>query len=279
MSSVTFKVKHYDKSVSRYKLDEGKGKKLAQMVGQKVMEDVMVGAASKISGKYKFTVAQHNRRAVLEAAIYFQRVVCRTPKDEKYYNPETKKMHYADKDFVWKSWSIKYWGKTLTAEQMGEYLFEDFNDKSSINTIAQIITNDLFRGEDRLTNRKTRIRNIRIENLHPRFAMLEYGTYDPPDSASIKTGKEKGLPHGKVRGYSVQAPYGMERITRAEMADFTDSMLDNYFGAYGSVQPEHDKVPTGSEVKELRKIMMQNGILKRHLSPKDIDRIAEVMDK
>ena len=34
-----------------------------------------------------------------------------------------------------------------------------------------------------------------------------------------------------------------------------------------------------SEMKELRKIMMRNGILKRHLSPKDIDRIAEVMDK
>ena len=63
------------------------------------------------------------------------------------------------------------------------------------------------------------------------------------------------------------------------MADFTDRMLDNYFGAYGSVQPEHDKVPTGSEMKELRKVMMHNGILKRHLSPKDIDRIAEVMDK
>lgn len=276
MSSVTFKVKHYDKSVSRHKLDKDKGKKLAQMVGQRVMEDVMVGAAPKISGKYKFTVAQHNRRAVLEAAIYFQRVVCRTPKDEKYYNPETKKMHYADKDFVWKSWSIKYWGKTLTAEQMGEYLFDDFNDKSSINTIAQIITNDLFKGEDRLINRKTRIKSIRIENLHPRFAMLEYGTYVPKDS-SVKQGPE--YQHGRVNGYSVQAPYGMERITRAEMAEFTDSMLDNYFGAYGSVQPEHDKVPTGSEMKELRKVMMHNGILKRHLSPKDIDRISEVMDK
>ena len=274
MASVTFKVKHYDRSVSKHVLNENSGKKLAQMIGQRVTEEVMAAAAPKIARKYNYTVAQHNRRVILETAIYFQRVVSRTPKDEKYYNPETKRWHYPDDDYVWKSWAIKYWGKIITAEQMGESLFEDFNDKSSIDSIASIITK-LYGGDKKISNRKTRIKNIRIENMHPRFAQLEYGSYVPKDS-SIKEGERQ---HGRVNGYSVQAPYGMERITRAEMAEFTPTMLDNYFGGYGSVRPEHDQIPTGEEMKELSKIMLHHGILRRHLMPKDIEKIAEVMDK
>lgn len=276
MASITFKVKHYDKSVSRYKFDEEKDKKIARMIGQRLTENVMAGAATKIARQYKYTVAQHNRRAIMEAAIYFQRVVSRTPKDEHWYDPATKKSHSPDKDYIWKAWTIKYWGRTITSAQMGENLFLDFNDNQSISVIADYIT-QLFGGEDKITNRKTRIKNIRIENLHPRFAQLEYGEYVPQDG-SIKIGKEHGLPHGKVRGYSVQAPYGMERITRAEMAEFTDEMLDRYITTY-SVHPEHDKVPTGQEMRELRKVMLHNGILKRHLSPRDIERIAEAMEK
>jgi len=277
MATITFKVKHYDKSVSRYKFDSDKDKKVAQMIGRRVMEDVMVGAAPKIARRYKYTVAQHNRRAIMEAAIYFQRVVSRTPRDEHWYDPETKKSHAPDKDYIWKAWTIKYGRSSITSAEMGEDLFDEFNDKYSINIIAEKLTL-LYGGHDVIANRKTRIKNIRIENLHPRFAMLEYGTYVPPDG-SIKTGKERGLPHGKFSGYSIQAPYGMERITRAEMAAFTPEMLDNYFGTYGSVEAENEQVPTGEQMKALRRVMMQNGILKRHLSPKDIEKIAEVMDR
>ena len=66
------------------------------------------------------------------------------------------------------------------------------------------------------------------------------------------------------------------------LREFTDTMLDSYMtytGYSGSFMAEHDQIPTGEEVRELQKVMARNGILKRHLTKGDIEKISEVMNK
>lgn len=268
MASFNIKVKHYDKSVSAHKKVEGK--KIASIIGTTLKESVIAMASTGIVE----SVRQHNERVVLQAAIFFQRVVTRTPKDETYYDPITQVSHKADTDFVWKSWKISYWGKSVTAEDMGEELFENesaFNDKNKINAIADIIKNTLFRGESKFNSRKTRIRNIRIENKHNRFAMLEYGSYKQKNSIP-KEGDEHF--HGIQNGYSVQAPYGMLRITQAEMESMSIDDFDKWFKRYKSNTANITRVPSRAQMKKLVKLMEN----KRHLSMKDIDAIAQVYE-
>ena len=226
MALVTFKVRHYDKSVSKRVFSKVKGKEISQMVGQRVMEDVIAGTAPKIARKAKYSAIVQNKRVVMETAIYFHRVVARTPKDEYYYNSYRERYHSPDNDYVWKSWTIKSLGGRrvgITAGELGEQLFEIFNDLSAISTIYNLIMKSLgdeFFKEKRkkkvgVISKVRRLKTVKVENTHARYAQLEYGGYKC-NEAPIKEGPK--YQHGIVHGYSVQAPYGMERITRAEMA-------------------------------------------------------------
>lgn len=278
------KVKHFGKTeVTKIKVTDkntGETKKISQFIGKSVTEEIIAGVAPKIARNYKYTVLQQNNRSIMQAAIFFQRVVSRTPIDEHYYDKDGKRGHKPDKDYIWKSWEVKYWGKTLSAANIDRSFFEEFDDKSSIFKIYHMLR-ELYGGDDRLSARKTRIKNIRVENKHPRFALLEYGDYKPADSITIKgPGKEEGRMHGKQRGYSVQAPYGMERITLAEMAQMDDKVIDSYFKSYETYKDdEFYMVPSAEQVKELGKILGKNKITRKHLSKRYIEKIAEVMER
>lgn len=273
---VTFslKIKHFDKSVTSHKFKGKDGKQMSKIIGQKYLEDVVAVTANAVAE----TVALHNERVVYQAAVFFTRVVSRTPKDESYYDREKKVGHTADDDYVWKHWKIKYWGKEITAEQMdttGE-LFgneNDFDNRMKIQEVANIIKSKLFKGEAKFSQRKSRIRNLRIENDHPRFAMLEYGTYEKKNS-EIKKGDKHW--HGLQNGYSVQAPYGMLRITQAEMLSMNESDFDRFISVFDRNSARVQKIPNKTQMMKLKKIMTENGIPKRHLSNKDIDAITEV---
>lgn len=264
------KVKHYGKTVvSKKKVD---AKEVSTLIGINLKQAVagMVGNAAVT------TVRQHNEMVLLKAAIFFQRVVTRTPKDETYYDPKTKVYHKADSDFVWQSWKVLYWGKSVSALEMGAGLFEnesDFNSKAKIQKIAQIIQDRLFGGEQKFEKRTTRIRNIRFENTHPRFAMLEYGTYEK-SSGEISEGPKHQ--HGVVGGYSVQAPYGMYRITQAEMEAMSMQDIANWsFRDFKSKMAKEGvtKIPSQKQMKKISKLISD----KTHLSGKDIENIATVM--
>ena len=270
--SVAFniKVKHYGKTVVSKKTKNGK--EVSTLIGSNLKQSV----ARIVGNAVVETVRQHNEMVITKAAIFFQRVVTRTPKDETFYDPKTKVYHKADSDFVWKSWKMLYWGKSVSAEEMGAGLFEnesDFNNKAKIQKIEKIIKDRLFGGEKKLNKRIKRIRNIRFENTHPRFAMLEYGTYEK-SSGEISKGPKHS--HGVANGYSVQAPAGMYRITQAEMEAMSMQDIANWsFRDYKSKMAKEGvtRLPSPQKLKELANLIGD----RTHLSDSDIDRVARIM--
>ncbi len=219
------------------------------------------------------TVARHNERVLFQAAMFFQRAVTRTPKDEEYKG-DVRGHHIPDDDYVWKHWTIKYWGKKVTAEEMGEELFSDeglFNDPRIIRYVAEEIKEKLFGGEEKFSKRKTRIRNIRFENEHPRFAMLEYGGYQvsepPPDKGPLHY-------HGLQNGYSVQAPHGMLRITQAEMEQMRFDEFDKWLSNFKKNNRGIKRVPSKTMMKKLASVIGD----KTHLTTKDIDAITKIYE-
>lgn len=271
-------------SYTSQKVTREDGKKISQLVTTSIEQQV----AGLVGNAVAETVAQHNRNVIAKTAIFFQRVVSRTPKDEDYYDSYYHKSHKADKDDVWKEWKVLYWRKSVTAEQMGLNLFdkaEDFNNKTKINAVMKIIINSLFGGEEKLVKRATRIRSIRIENTHPRFAMLEYGEYENTKrdnfderhgSARISGIKRGGMSgkyiHGTVGGYSVQAPTGMLRITQAEMETMNIADFDKWFSSnYKRNNKNVKKVPSAQETKKIMTVIKN----RRNLSDSDIEAILK----
>ena len=262
--TVRLKVKHLDKTTTVHKFNDDRTKKIAALVGTTLKEDI----AAIVGDKVVESILQHNERVVAQAAVFFQRVVTRTPKDESYLG------HTADTDFVWKHWKVLYWGKSVSAEEMGEDLFadeHDFDNKEKIQAVAKFIKERLFKGEEAFRKRKTRIRNIRFENKHDRFPMLEYGSYKIKNSEKIKEGPKHY--HGVQNGYSVQAPYGMERITLAEVTSMPLRDFDRWLSA--THNKKVTRVPSKAQMRELVAIIGN----KRHLSGKDIDAIGRVYEK
>ncbi len=242
---------------------------LAELVTTSIKEEV----CKVICGTVKEEVFQHNLRVIFQTAMFFQRVVNRTPKDEEYRDAHNR-LHKPDDDYVWKSWSVEYDKKKVTAEEMGEYLFSDwlegtsFNDLNSINIVSNEIMDRLFGGFTGLRERTKFIRSIRIVNTHPRFAMLEYGGYEISDTP---TPVKYDYWHGVKNGYSVQAPYGMLRITQAEIESMTMKDYLSYIKRFKTYNSSVRKVPSQSKMKTLMKLITD----KTHLSSKDIEFIAE----
>lgn len=245
-------------------------KEIAQLVTTSLREKIAVIAG----GAVVQSVLKHNEQVLFKVAMFFQRVVTRTPKDERYHL-KTGGYHIPDDDYVWKHWIIRYWGKQVTAEELGEVFFCGdkgiFNDKGTINMLANMIIEKLFGGYDKFFSKRFRIRSIRIENVHPRFAMLEYGGYQCGDTKEPSKGSYW---HGVQNGYSVQAPYGMLRITQAEMESMSMTDFDKYMKNFNFYNKNVTRIPSKSKMKRLVKLIEG----RTHLSNKDIDAITEVYE-
>lgn len=245
------------------------GKTVSKLITSSLRQEIAGMAGTQIVE----TVRQHNERVLMQAAIFFQRVVTRTPKDEVYHIQGEGK-HIPDDDYVWKNWKILYWRRSLSAEDIGEQYFQDeskFNDKSCINAVAKAIKENLFGGEAKFNARKNRIRNIRFENLHPRFAMLEYGLYE---SSNQKYSKGKYHMHGVQNSYSVQAPYGMLRITQAEMQQMSIADFDKWIANYKRNTQNVTRIRNKSDMKKLASLILD----RTHLSDSDIDAITQIYE-
>jgi hypothetical protein len=158
-------------------------------------------------GVYRIGKTARQRNIYL-AAIFFQRVVSRTPVDENYIKYNGQK-HEMDDDVVRKCWYLEYNGKKIYSRDIGMDLFEDTDDKESMENIKSAL--------DRFFPEKKVPRQIKIYNDNERMPMLEYGTYEA-DSRGISY-SDSGTPHGIEDGFSIQAPAGMLRITMAEVGE------------------------------------------------------------
>lgn len=229
------------------------------------LEDCLVRiAAASVSESYLV----ERERTLYMAAIFFQRVVSRTPVDEDYLFWNKKKddldFHKADDDAVREAWELNSagTGSGFTAKDFMDagVSFDKFNSKSDIDRIYRLIS-DRFAGYEKVS--------IFIENHHKRFSQLEFGEY--LHDGDLKKGSK--YYHGVERGYSVQAPYGMLRITQAEfgqmkLSESTEKMIKSYVNRSQRLQ----KIPSQAKVKRLRSLMKD----KTHLSNSDIESVESI---
>ena len=272
----TLKIKHRGGTPRIYKEKDAKGKthKIATYF-KNALEDEMID----MTGKMVCEAAETQKlRSLYLAAVFFQRVVSRTPVDEGY--PTESRwagIHYPDDDYVRDAWKARCNGRTISAktlrEEYGIY-FETFNNEREINKIFKIFK-DKFLNAPRA--RKTKV-SVNIENTHERFAMLEYGgligeTPGKPKKGkwSDYTGKGGKHYHGIQNGYSVQAPYGMLRITEAEFQKMSLNVSTAYILKNYVKRTQHvTKVPSKVKMKKLKTLLS-----KSKLTNKDIEEVVE----
>lgn len=241
------------------------GKTVSKLIAG-AMEDsvVLTGAALLTETMESFII-----RNLYLSAIFFQRVVCRTPVDEDYLYMDSKdnlEFHKKDDDSVRDAWTVSYNNAKITARQMMDsgISFGTFNDRNDIDKIFELFKAKFLKGKSR------ELRQVRISNGHKRFAMLEYGEY-PHDNGVRGKGKYY---HGTDRGYTIQAPYGMTRITEAEFQQMSLSMsTEELIGKYVKKSNRLKKTPSKSKMKRLKSLILD----RTHLSDSDIGSAMEIM--
>lgn len=261
--SFRLKIKHAGASkVEQYSDKNGR-------VFSKRVAGVIEEQAINVTGRRLLETAVTNReRTLFLAAVFFQRVVNRTPVDENYYYTNAKGelvMHKKDDDAVRDYWVASYNNRKVTAKQLREsgISFDTFNDEGDIRKIYEAFRKAFIQGKG-----NKNIKSIHIDNTHERFPMLEYGEYQG-DSGVIGEAEYK---HGVEGGYSVQAPHGMLRITEAEFQTMSLKMSTNkLIKEYVRRSQRINKVPSDSKMKELKRI-----IYKGHINEDDLDAIERM---
>ncbi len=261
---VSFKIKIKHQGSSRVDQYTGKdGKVVTEKIAGAIEDDVYA-----VAGRRIFESAVVNReRTLFLAAVFFQRVVSRTPIDEDYYFMNAKgdlEIHHKDDDVIRDFWTASYNNRKVTAKQLREagLTFDNFNDEGEIRKIYEIFRKAFIIYENK------NIKTIHIDNTHERFPLLEYGEYA---ADSEKKRGEKYF-HGVEGGYSVQAPRGMLRITQAEFETMSLNMSTNkLIKEYAKRSQRVNKIPSESKMRELKRIMK-----KRHLRDEDIETIERI---
>lgn len=198
--------------------------------------NLMIGAVeSKVINLTGKMIAQAglaaSERVLWLSAIYFQRLISRTPRDENYtyYDDEgNSRSHKDDEDYMQDYWTARYWNyQGITAKYLRESCgcnFETFNDPREIEIIYREFRDRFFgapgsKGRANKESGKTTLKSVRFYCDYPkdskhelRYHLLEYGGFT--GDGIIKRGNKRY--HGVVGDHSVQAPYGMTALTNAE---------------------------------------------------------------
>ena len=256
------KVKHYGASQIEQYVTK-KGKVFTEVIKGAIENDVVNVAGRNILA----TAKQRRERTLFMAAVFFQRVVNRTPKDECYVFEKrngSEEVHSPDGDYVRNAWTASYNHRKVTAEQLIDagLTFKDFNDETEIRKIYEVF-------KKAFVQNKKNILQIHIENNHERFPMLEYGEYRK-DSREIKRGE--WYSHGVRGGFTVQAPHGMLRITEAEFQTMVLNNKSKFISEYLNKYGAEEKVPSKQKMEELKKIIMN----KSHLYEEDLSVIERI---
>ncbi len=237
------------------------GKVFAQKLAGAIENSVYNAAGQMIAEKTE----ESKRRNLFLAAMFFQRVVSRTPLDEDYMTGINERgkptMHYADNDSVRDCWVASYRNKKITSKYLRESCgctFLKFNDRTEVKKIYEQFLE--------LAGKTKNISGVHIDNTHERFPMLEYGEY--LHDGSIKSGEH--YEHGVKGGYSVQAPAGMLRLTQQEFEDTAFNIPTEELMQNGRKWQKRLKKSGSAET--VKRILRG----KSKLSQNDAERIAEV---
>ena len=237
------------------------------MIG--AIESQVINMTGKMIAKAGLEASE---RVLWLSAIYFQRLISRTPRDERYsyYNNENELItHKPDKDYMQDYWTARYWNyEGITAKYLREFCgcnFETFNDPREIEIIYREFRDRFFgapgsRGRANKESGKTTLKSVRFYCDYPkdsqhelRFHLLEHGGYE--GDGILKRGSKRY--HGVVGDHSVQAPYGMVSMTNAEFVTgqfqipsgrVKNKNILKYIGLPQNVTKELDKVTFGRTV-------------------------------
>ena len=219
-------------------------------------------------------------------ATFFQRVVSRTPLDEKYtwyeLNEKTvrmnKRTHIPDKGVHSQcryDWYITDGETTVSAKDFPQKYFDVVNDKSAIEGIKKKFKSKFA---PRLSKKNAgtaleTLEGLYIKNDNPHYAVLEYGGgFRWPMNGTIKQGAK--YKHGVENGHSVQAPVGMYRITEMELLresnrNVKTNLAKRYKGNGLSNRSKIEKTPSDKDLEDFWKLMKKKKIrysdIKRYL--------------
>lgn len=282
--SFVVKVKHQGRPTINSYIKESAGNKKSY-TKQKVVTEIITGAIEEdildLTGKMIVTKGiEASLRYLKLMAIFFQRVVSRTPFDEDYVKGFSSRndkpiVHYADDDYIRDYWTISYGkNKPITAKYLIDNCgctFVKFNDQNEIDIIYKELQRFLGKQGSLLRTGGRTIHGVHLENTHPdkkRYAMLEYGMYSKNDSR-IKKDSDNLRPHGLRGAYSIQAPAGMYRITEAEMKQGNFNVSTERLGKN---QVRLQRIKTKAQLRELNKYLSE----KKKLTVSDIGEIARL---
>lgn len=258
----------------------------------KAVANLMIGALKNsvfdLTGRMIVKAGlEASERTLWYSAVYFQRLISRTPRDENYTYLDKdghKRSHKDDGDYIQDYWTAKYWNyEGITAKYLRENCgcnFETFNNPKEIETIYQEFRNRFFgaagsRGRANKESGKTTLKSVRFFCDYPndkqhelRYHLLEYGGYT--GDGIIKRGDK--YYHGVASGHSIQAPAGMTAMTEAEYNSgqfkapgkrvYTKNLL-KYIGSTKNMTAEIEKILKGKTTlsnSDVAKIMSLYGV-------------------
>ena len=243
-------------------------------------EEIQMQAVDVSLGKLAAYAKAAVKREIAIVATFFQRVVARTPIDERYAVVRTKKdgttettYHEIDTIVCQDDWYITDGKRKITAGDMKKIdgdLFWNVNEKYSIEKIKKIIQQTFDVTPDT---------NFEVGNDNPHFELLENGNkrwFNDGLTAGKSRGKTKKesvrREHGVKNKHSIQAPVGMMRISLAELdlirqSAAESSLASRYRPQIGRIQ---HKLPNKGKLKDFSKLLE-----KRSLKYSDIEEYLE----
>jgi len=219
-------------------------------------------------------------------ATFFQRVVARTPLDEKYtYYVESektgkmiKKVHIPDKGYHSQcryDWFITDGEVEVSAQDFPKKYFDVVNDKTAIEAIKKKFKSTFA---PRLAKKNAEIaletlEGLYIKNNNPHYQVLEFGGgWNWKNKSEIKEGKK--YEHGVENEHSVQAPVGMYRISLMELQresarNVKTNLAKRYKGNGLTKRTKLAKVPSDKDLEDFWKLMKKKkisyGDIKRYI--------------
>ena len=217
-----------------------------------------------------------NYRAVVNQrisiyAVFFQRVVSRTPLDEKYtytrINPKTGEeetiRHIPDKIQCRYDWYLTDGNIEIRAKDFPASYFRTVNDKNAIEGI-KIKMKEVFAKNLNKKNADAivrRIESLEVFNNNPHFAVLEYGGgHNWGMNGVIKKGAGNKYEHGVENNHSVQAPAGMKRISEMELKSMSDKLAVTNLTKRYNENNRIEKTPSDSELERFWKLLKKQRI-------------------
>ena len=174
-------------------------------------------------GTFSRNIEKNYEDQIAVIATFFQRVVARTPLDERYErvihtkNGEKVKLHIPDEEICREHWYIeeghgrtKVYSRTLIRAGME---FQTVNNTDEINQIKEKLKTKYPLKRFLKANEAP---DFTVANDCKHFTRLEYGYSSWKNDTEPVIG-DGGREHGVKNKHSVQAPVGMLRITEAEL--------------------------------------------------------------